>query len=158
MNKHKFWAAVLVMTAVSFSVHAQSGGARDRLKAEKCYDTKGNPVSCDEQAKADAAAAAVPVVKYPNATRVEPVMPKTKIKKEWEAMVKASNGKDPAVLTAAADAVLEGKAAAPITASSANDDFVELDEEGNPVGKDDKKGARRAPAKKAAPRREKRDA
>ena len=59
---------------------------------------------------------------------------------------------------AAADAVLEGKAAAPITASSANDDFVELDEEGNPVGKDDKKGARRAPAKKAAPRREKRDA
>ena len=59
---------------------------------------------------------------------------------------------------AAADAVLEGKAAAPITASSANDDFVELDEEGNPVGKDDKKGARRAPAKKATPRREKRDA
>jgi len=59
---------------------------------------------------------------------------------------------------AAADAVLEGKAAAPITVSSANDDFVELDEEGNPVGKDDKKGARRAPAKKAAPRREKRDA
>jgi small subunit ribosomal protein S2 len=59
---------------------------------------------------------------------------------------------------AAADAVLEGKAAAPITASSANDDFVELDEEGNPIGKDDKKGARRAPAKKAAPRREKRDA
>ena len=59
---------------------------------------------------------------------------------------------------AAADAVLEGKAAAPITASSANDEFVELDEEGNPVGKDDKKGARRAPAKKAAPRREKRDA
>ncbi|MEY3068952.1 MAG: 30S ribosomal protein S2 [Arenimonas sp.] len=59
---------------------------------------------------------------------------------------------------AAADAVLEGKAAAPITASSANDDFVELDEEGNPIGKDDKKGARRAPSKKAAPRREKRDA
>ena len=59
---------------------------------------------------------------------------------------------------AAADAVLEGKAAAPITASSANDDFVELDEEGNPIGKDDKKSARRAPAKKAAPRREKRDA
>jgi small subunit ribosomal protein S2 len=59
---------------------------------------------------------------------------------------------------AAADAVLEGKAAAPITAASANDEFVELDEEGNPVAKDDKKGARRAPAKKAAPRREKRDA
>jgi small subunit ribosomal protein S2 len=59
---------------------------------------------------------------------------------------------------AAADAVLEGKAAAPITAASASDEFVELDEEGNPVAKDDKKGARRAPAKKTAPRREKRDA
>ncbi len=60
---------------------------------------------------------------------------------------------------AAADAVLEGKAAAPIVASN-NDEFVELDEEGNPVAKVDKKAApRRAPAKKDAPRRaDKRDA
>ncbi len=60
---------------------------------------------------------------------------------------------------AAADAVLEGKAAAPIVANN-NDEFVELDEEGNPVAKVDKKAApRRAPAKKDAPRRnEKRDA
>ena len=60
---------------------------------------------------------------------------------------------------AAADAVLEGKAAAPIIANS-NDEFVELDAEGNPVAKVDKKdAARRAPAKKGAPRRnEKRDA
>lgn len=60
---------------------------------------------------------------------------------------------------AAADAVLEGKAAAPIIANS-NDEFVELDAEGNPIAKADKKdAARRTPAKKAAPRRnEKRDA
>ena len=60
---------------------------------------------------------------------------------------------------AAADAVLEGKAAAPITANS-SDEFVELDAEGNPVGKEDRKNApRRAPAKKGAPRRtDKRDA
>lgn len=60
---------------------------------------------------------------------------------------------------AAADAVLEGKAAAPIIANS-NDEFVELDAEGNPIAKADKKeAARRAPAKKVAPRRnEKRDA
>lgn len=61
---------------------------------------------------------------------------------------------------AAADAVLEGKAAAPIIANN-NDEFVELDAEGNPVAKVDKKdAARRAPpAKKGAPRRnEKRDA
>jgi len=56
---------------------------------------------------------------------------------------------------AAADAVLEGKAAAPIV-GNANDEFVELDAEGNPVAKDEKKGApRRAPApKKGAPRRD----
>jgi small subunit ribosomal protein S2 len=44
---------------------------------------------------------------------------------------------------AVADAVLEGKAAAPISASS-QDEFVELDAEGNPVAGDD--GERRKPA------------
>ena len=57
---------------------------------------------------------------------------------------------------AAADAVLEGKSAAPIMASG-NDEFVELDETGIPVVKDDaepKKAApRRAPAKKAPAKR-----
>ncbi|HJR14717.1 MAG TPA: 30S ribosomal protein S2 [Rhodanobacteraceae bacterium] len=57
---------------------------------------------------------------------------------------------------AAADAVLEGKAAAPIQARGDDSEFVELDAEGNPVvsGKDDesRKAARRAPGKKAAPK------
>lgn len=53
---------------------------------------------------------------------------------------------------AAADAVLEGKAAAP-AAGVREDEFVELDAEGNPVA--DKRGprGRGAPAKKAAPAR-----
>jgi len=57
---------------------------------------------------------------------------------------------------AAADSVLEGKAAAP-QAGQRDDEFVELDAEGNPVGKDDKKAApRRAPAPKkpGGPRRD----
>jgi small subunit ribosomal protein S2 len=46
---------------------------------------------------------------------------------------------------AAADAVLEGKAAAPHAAVAA-DEFVEMDAEGNPIVKEDRKGApRRAP-------------
>ncbi|HWG67076.1 MAG TPA: 30S ribosomal protein S2 [Rhodanobacteraceae bacterium] len=55
---------------------------------------------------------------------------------------------------AAADAVLEGKAAAPIQARGDDNEFVELDAEGNPVARDDegRKSARRAPAKKAAPK------
>jgi small subunit ribosomal protein S2 len=53
---------------------------------------------------------------------------------------------------AAADAVLEGKAAAPIQARGDDNEFVELDAEGNPVASKDDEGRkpRRAPAKKAA--------
>ncbi len=60
---------------------------------------------------------------------------------------------------AAADAVLEGKAAAPITAAQVKDEFVELDAEGNPISapraarprEDDK---RRPNTKPGAPRRD----
>ncbi|MBS3896886.1 30S ribosomal protein S2 [Silanimonas sp.] len=63
---------------------------------------------------------------------------------------------------AVADAVLEGKAAAPIQANTGDDEFIELDAEGNPVAKeadnrrprnDKPRGDRRPPAKKGAPRR-----
>ncbi|GIX37705.1 MAG: 30S ribosomal protein S2 [Silanimonas sp.] len=59
---------------------------------------------------------------------------------------------------AAADAVLEGKAAAPIQANAGDDEFVELDAEGNPVTKDAEaprkpRGEKRPAAKKGAPRR-----
>ncbi len=57
---------------------------------------------------------------------------------------------------AAADAILEGKAAAPSAAQGDGNEFVELDEEGNPVAKVDRKqGAPRrdnASRKGAAPR------
>ncbi len=52
---------------------------------------------------------------------------------------------------AVADAVLEGKAAMPITAAEANDEFVELDAEGNPIKKDDRR--RQAPRSKAPAKR-----
>ncbi len=57
---------------------------------------------------------------------------------------------------AVADAVLEGKSAAPIMASAGDDEFIELDEQGNPIVKEDaeaKKAPRRAPAKKAPAKR-----
>ncbi len=59
---------------------------------------------------------------------------------------------------AVADSVLEGKAAAPITARG-DDEFIELDAEGNPVANDDGEArkprapAKRPAAKKPAPRR-----
>lgn len=63
---------------------------------------------------------------------------------------------------AVADAVLEGKAAAPIQANAGDDEFVELDAEGKPIAKeadnrrprnDKPRNDRRPPAKKGAPRR-----
>ena len=75
---------------------------RDRLKGDKCYSTDGmKEVPCEE-----VKAAAVVVQKYPNATRVEPVLPKTKIKKEWDVLVKASTAQDTTALIAAGQAVL----------------------------------------------------
>ncbi|HEX7348249.1 MAG TPA: 30S ribosomal protein S2 [Rhodanobacteraceae bacterium] len=55
---------------------------------------------------------------------------------------------------AAADAVLEGKAAAPIQGQADAGEFVELDADGNPVAAKDEDGKKphRRPAKKAAPR------
>jgi len=57
---------------------------------------------------------------------------------------------------AAADSILEGKAAAPAAAQGDANEFVELDEAGNPVAKDEERRAapprRNAPAKKGAPR------
>jgi small subunit ribosomal protein S2 len=52
---------------------------------------------------------------------------------------------------AVADAVLEGKAAAPLQAATAKDEFVELDAEGNPIESDDTRG--RAPAKRPPAKR-----
>ena len=52
---------------------------------------------------------------------------------------------------AAADSILEGKAAAPAAAQGDANDFVELDEEGNPVAKVDRKPA--SPRRDAAPKK-----
>jgi small subunit ribosomal protein S2 len=56
-------------------------------------------------------------------------------------------------VAAAADAVLEGKAAAPAVAAGERDEFVELDAEGNPVAKDarDRDDRRRPAPRKPAP-------
>ncbi|KAA9129612.1 30S ribosomal protein S2 [Marinihelvus fidelis] len=51
-----------------------------------------------------------------------------------------------------ADAVLEGRASAPVPEDTRNDEFVELDEHGNPV-KREKPAKKAAPKKKAATRK-----
>ncbi|MGA9342081.1 MAG: 30S ribosomal protein S2 [Rhodanobacteraceae bacterium] len=59
-------------------------------------------------------------------------------------------------VSAAADAVLEGKAAAPQMAATEKDEFVELDAEGNPVTRDnsERDNRRRQTPRKAAAKRQ----
>ncbi len=52
---------------------------------------------------------------------------------------------------AAADAVLEGKAASPAAAQGDGDEFVELDAEGNPVARDEEGSRRKTPPRRGAP-------
>ena len=58
---------------------------------------------------------------------------------------------------AAADAVLEGKSAAPIIVAEAKDEFVELDAEGNPVPKDDANRRKAGPRKPGNERNDRND-
>lgn len=103
MKTQKLLGTVLFGMALLLSAQtpAQTGGARDRLKADKCYSTEGKPIECEQQAKP-----ATVIEKYPDATRVAPAMPKTKIKKQWDTLVEASNGTDAAALIAAGETVL----------------------------------------------------
>ena len=113
-KKHLFTLITFVAVSgmQSLAVQAQSYPAqskpevssttRDRFKADKCYSTDGmKEIPCDQSKVAIAV-----VQKYPNATRVDPVLPKTKIKKEWDSLVKSSNAKDPVTLSTAADNVI----------------------------------------------------
>ncbi len=103
MKTQKILGAALFGTALLLSAQAsaQSGGIRDRLKPDKCYAKNGDEISCN-----DVAIAEKKEIKYPNATRIDPVFPKSKVKREWDVLVKASNGTDVAALIAAGEAVL----------------------------------------------------
>ena len=76
MKTQKLLGAALFGTALLLSGQAlaQSGGARDRLKAEKCYTSDGTPIDCEQQAKAAAAV----VEKYPDATRPKRPSPRSR--------------------------------------------------------------------------------
>lgn len=107
----------LILLAVTFvashSVNAQNYPEKsnsstsptktnERLSSDKCNANDRAIKAACEKEKAQASVEQ----KYPNATRVEPPFPKTKIKKTWDALVKASTAKDTNALILAAEAVL----------------------------------------------------
>lgn len=104
MNKTPVFG--LLAFALIIGAHSKptiaASSTRDRFKAEKCYSADGvKEVPCEEAKPAE-----IVVQKFPSATRIEPVFPKTKIKKDWDALVKASTAKDSAALIATAQTVL----------------------------------------------------
>ncbi len=110
--------ALAVFSLVSGSVYAQ--GARTNFgkktgQADSCKQDEDTRECIDESGDKSAGKASQPVVaeasRYPNATRIAPAFPKTKIKKDWDAMAKASAGADPNVQIAASEAVLANPAA-----------------------------------------------
>ena len=115
MQKNQWKAAAAALVAlclVSGPIYAQ--GARTSFgkktgQVDSCKQDEDTKECVDESgAKTDknAKSAKAEEVKYPNATRIAPAFPKTKIKKDWDAMAKASTGADPNVLIAASEAVL----------------------------------------------------
>lgn len=111
-------AALVALCLVSGSAYAQ--GARTNFakktgQVDSCKQDEDTKECIDESADKSAAKTGKPAVaeisKYPNATRIAPAAPKTKIKKDWDAMAKASGGTDPNALIAASEAVLANPAA-----------------------------------------------
>jgi tetratricopeptide (TPR) repeat protein len=100
MTKQNILATVLLaflLAGLSSNVSIASS-TRDKYKTDKCYSAEGNEIPC--------ASADQQVAKYPNATRITPEFPKSKIKSDWDALVKATQAKDPNILLAAAQRVL----------------------------------------------------
>lgn len=90
--------ALIMATVVVSGAHAQSGGARDRLKSDSCQTPDGKKIACDK--------VQAPAAKFPNATRVEPPFPKSKIGKQWEAFAKTVTAAEPNAIIASAQAII----------------------------------------------------
>ena len=80
-----------------------SADARSRYKADTCRSAEGKVIPCDQAKKAEA-----PPARYPNATRVAPEFPKSKIGKQWDTLVEAATAtpSDANATIAAAQVVL----------------------------------------------------
>lgn len=110
-------AAVLVaLGIVSGPLYAQ--GARTNFskksgQAESCEQDPNTKECKDPESNATSKTAkpVAEVAKYPNAKRVAPAFPATKIKKDWDAMAKATTGTDTNALIVASEAVLANPAA-----------------------------------------------
>lgn len=97
-NHIRVLVAFIMATVVVSGAHAQAGGARDRYKSENCQTPDGKKIDCDK--------ASAPAAKFPNATRIEPSFPKSKISKQWDAFAKTVTAAEPNAIIASAQAII----------------------------------------------------
>ena len=98
-NYYQMLAAWVMAAAVVSGAEAATGGTRDKFKSENCQTPDGKKIDCDAVEK--------PAAKFPLATRVEPAFPKSKISKQWEALVKAVTAGEANAIIAAAQASID---------------------------------------------------
>ncbi len=98
-NYYQMLAVLVMAGAVVSGADAAAGGTREKFKSENCQSADGKKIDCDSVEK--------PAQKYPNATRTEPAFPKTKISKQWQALVSSVTAGEANAIIAAAQAVID---------------------------------------------------
>ena len=98
MKKTKIFSLLLIATSLSV-VCISSHAANTKEKPNSCQSADGKKTDCDKNvADSD--------VRYPNATRVAPEFPNSKIPKEWAAFAKIVTAAEPNAIIATAEAVI----------------------------------------------------
>lgn len=80
------------------SLSLQAAGTKDKYKSDSCQTAEGKKVACDKPAEQ--------VAKYPNAKRIEPEFPKSKIAKQWDAFAKTVTAAEPNAIITSAQAII----------------------------------------------------
>lgn len=104
-------ASLCLVTSAAFAQGARTSFGKKTGQVDSCKQDEATKECLDESGNDSSKSAIVETARYPNATRIAPVFPKTKIKKDWDAMAKASIGADPNALIAASESVLANPAA-----------------------------------------------
>ena len=101
MKKSKLFSLIAFATSLSVAcISLQAASTKDKYKADSCQNAEGKKVSCDDKSSTNSN------VMYPNATRIAPEFPNTKIGKEWQDFAKTVEAADPNSIVIAAKEII----------------------------------------------------
>lgn len=97
MKNTKFIGLLAIVATLSVANVTLQAATKDKNKPDSCQTPEGKKISCDK---------VVTDNKYPNATRVAPEFPKSKIAKQWDAFAKTVTAAEPnAIIVSAQDII-----------------------------------------------------